>query len=86
MPKKLLKAMKQGKWVNRAILVDTLDDRSWPKSIVCGRGSHIISHIVERHNFTLEQRKRTATADNELNILGKLYPLHRPVYRKAKAE
>lgn len=55
---------------------------------VCtGGGLYMASHIAERHDLTLEQLKAYClTAGNELNALGKLYPLHRPIYRWANGE
>lgn len=55
---------------------------------VCtGGGLYMASHIAERHDLTLEQLKAYClTAGNELNALGKLYPLHRPIYRWANGK
>jgi hypothetical protein len=55
---------------------------------VCtGGGLYMASHIAERHDLTLEQLKAYClTAGNELSALGKLYPLHRPIFRWANGE
>jgi hypothetical protein len=52
---------------------------------VCTRGGLYMTHqIAERHGLTLEQLKaHCLAAGNELNALGKVYPLHRPTYRRA---
>jgi hypothetical protein len=53
---------------------------------VCtGGGLYMASHIAEQHDLTLQQLKAYCLrAGDELNALGKLYPLHRPIYRWAK--
>lgn len=55
---------------------------------VCTRGGlYMTEQIAERHGLTLEQLKvHCLTAGKELDALGKLYPLHRPIYRWANGE
>ena len=55
---------------------------------VCIRGGlYMTNQIAERHGLTVEQLKaHCLTAGNELHALGKLYPLHRPIYRWANGE
>lgn len=52
---------------------------------ICTRGGlYVIDQIAERHGLTFEQLKdHCLTAGRELAALGKLYPLHRPIYRWA---
>lgn len=52
---------------------------------VCTRGGlYMTDQIAERHGLTLEQLKaHCLAAGKELDALGKLYPLHRPIYRWA---
>lgn len=55
---------------------------------VCTRGGlYVTEQIAERHGLTLEQLKdHCLTAGRELAALGKLYPLHRPIYRWADSK
>lgn len=55
---------------------------------VCTRGGlYMTEQIAERHGLTLEQLKaHCLAAGKELKALGKLYPLHRPIYRWANGE
>lgn len=55
---------------------------------VCTRGGlYVTDQIAERHGLTLEQLKaHCLAAGKALDALGKLYPLHRPIYRWAKDE
>jgi hypothetical protein len=55
---------------------------------VCTRGGlYMTQQIAEKHGLTLEQLKaHCLAAGNELDALGKLYPLHRPIYRWANGE
>jgi hypothetical protein len=55
---------------------------------VCTRGGlYMTDQIAERHGLTLEQLKaHCLAAGKELASLGKLYPLHRPIYRWANGE
>lgn len=55
---------------------------------VCTHGGLFVTdQIAERHGLTLEQLKtHCLTAGKELDALGKLYPLHRPIYRWANDE
>jgi hypothetical protein len=55
---------------------------------VCTRGGlYMTEQIAERHGLTLEQLKaHFLAAGKELKALGKLYPLHRPIYRWVNGE
>lgn len=55
---------------------------------VCTRGGlYMTQQIAERHGLTIEQLKaHCLTAANELQAQGRLFPLHRPIYRWASEE
>lgn len=52
---------------------------------VCTHGGlYVIDQIAERHGLNTTQLKaHCLKAGKELDALGKLYPLHRPIYRWA---